>query len=565
MIEQSVAQPFRNSVRFCGGRLPYHVNAMHDDSALLRQYALGNSQEAFAEFVRHHVDAVYSAALRRVGGDTHLAEDVTQQVFAAAARKSQALSRHPVLSAWLHQATRNEAANSVRAERRRKAREQEAVAMEQNSPEPVHDTEWSQVAPALDEAIDRLAASDRAAIVLRFFERRSFPEMAAELSISQDAARMRVERALERLRARLSQSGIASSAAALGTVLANNAVAAAPAGLADSVAVSVGTTIAATGWATGPLGFMATMKANVTIALIAAAALGTAAYETVEFRETRLAIRDAKMGVTWRAPFERRRDEFVAETMGRLASLHGLLRSKQQTYSDPKEMVRRFGFAPEAIEAGDRFLQRHPEVAVALTEFCRANVRRFWEPGLRKRNVTPDHIEQMIDFQLYRPQSAIVLRIRDRPIVGPDGENMVFIAPGLLDPEKARASAEAIKGWAEFGDVAKDLIGDSNRRNEQNVGHSLATGLAEGLYFSAEPLSREQYEAMTAVFARNLDIAGLFIDVEAIMDQAKPHLTARQLEYLDLLCARGQFESRITRAIDSVNPPFDATTTGGGP
>jgi len=47
---------------------------------------------------------VYSAALRQVGGDVHLAQDVTQTVFADLARKARALSRHEVLTVWLYQA-----------------------------------------------------------------------------------------------------------------------------------------------------------------------------------------------------------------------------------------------------------------------------------------------------------------------------------------------------------------------------------------------------------------------------------------------------------------------------
>ena len=78
-----------------------------DDAALLRHYAEEGSQPAFAEVVRRHVDLVYAAALRRTGGDAHRAADVSQQVFTALARHARKLSRHAVLGAWLHTATRN--------------------------------------------------------------------------------------------------------------------------------------------------------------------------------------------------------------------------------------------------------------------------------------------------------------------------------------------------------------------------------------------------------------------------------------------------------------------------
>src|SRR3989441_5873055 len=86
------------------------------------------SEPAFAELLRRHVDFVYSAALRMVC-DAHLAEDVTQGVFVALAQNAGQLSDRTVLSGWLHRTTQNLAANAVRSDVRRRAREQEAAAM----------------------------------------------------------------------------------------------------------------------------------------------------------------------------------------------------------------------------------------------------------------------------------------------------------------------------------------------------------------------------------------------------------------------------------------------------
>ena len=102
---------------------------MNDDATLLRSYADDRSEAAFTELVHRHLDLVYNAALRRTGGDPHLAADVAQQVFVAAARHARRLSRHSVLPAWLHTATRNASFNLMKSERRRKARESEAVAL----------------------------------------------------------------------------------------------------------------------------------------------------------------------------------------------------------------------------------------------------------------------------------------------------------------------------------------------------------------------------------------------------------------------------------------------------
>ena len=98
------------------------------DQQLLRDYVNQRSEAAFAELVRRHVNLVYSAALRMVC-DAHQAEDVTQAVFAALALSAEGLKEHPVLSGWLHRTAQNIAAQTVRTDARRRAREQEATAM----------------------------------------------------------------------------------------------------------------------------------------------------------------------------------------------------------------------------------------------------------------------------------------------------------------------------------------------------------------------------------------------------------------------------------------------------
>jgi RNA polymerase sigma factor (sigma-70 family) len=164
---------------------------MTADGSLLETYATGRIEAAFSTLVERHLNAAYSAALRRVGGDAHLAEDVTQQVFAALAHNARKLSRHPVLSAWLFTTTRNVAAQLVRSERRRKGRETNFQTMDH-----IHQTaaeaNWNQIGPVLDEVIDQLSEGDRRAVLLRFMERRGFAEIGNTLRLTEDAARMKV-------------------------------------------------------------------------------------------------------------------------------------------------------------------------------------------------------------------------------------------------------------------------------------------------------------------------------------------------------------------------------------
>ena len=223
---------------------------MTDSQELLVEYAKNGSESAFRELVSRYSNLVYSTALRLVSGDTHLAEDVSQTVFMGLASKGRALSTEVMLGRWLHQHTYHVAMMTLRADRRRQSREREAVAM--NTLQDDNGADWREVAPILDEAITQLGSEDRTAILLRFFEQRDFRSVGEALGSDEDAARMRVNRALEKLHSLLKHRGVTLSVAALGTALATQAVTAAPAGFAASVAGTAlaaalaGTTTAAT-------------------------------------------------------------------------------------------------------------------------------------------------------------------------------------------------------------------------------------------------------------------------------------------------------------------------------
>src|SRR5437667_3825471 len=205
------------------------------DQELLRDYTGRRSEAAFAELVRRHVDFVYSAALRMVR-DAHLAEDVAQGVFVALAQSASQLRDRPVLSGWLHRTTQNLAANTVRSDVRRRAREQEAAAMnELHEPDAV----WEDIAPHLDNALGELSEADRDALLLRYFEGKSAREIAQTLGTSEDAAQKRVSRAVERLREFFAKRGVTVGASGLAVVISANAVQAAPVGLVVTISTAV--------------------------------------------------------------------------------------------------------------------------------------------------------------------------------------------------------------------------------------------------------------------------------------------------------------------------------------
>jgi len=243
---------------------------MNDSPELLADYVATGSERAFSELVARYVDLVHSAAVRLVNGDTHLAEDVTQTVFADLARLARTFSRKVMLGGWLHRHTCYVASNILRAERRRIARERQAAEMNalENQPDPA-----AQLAPVLDEAVNELSTEDRAAILLRFFEQLDFRSVGTALGSTEEAARKRVDRALGKLQAMLKRRGVTLSAGALAAALTASSVTAAPVGLAftiSSAALATAASSAATASTFLTVITMTKLKAGIITAVVAA-------------------------------------------------------------------------------------------------------------------------------------------------------------------------------------------------------------------------------------------------------------------------------------------------------
>jgi len=227
---------------------------MQSDSDLLRSYVFDASGAAFTEVVRRNVTLVYSCILRRVGGDTHLAEDVTQRVFSDLARKAPRLTKLTSVAGWLYVAANLASAETVRKERRRKIREILAHEMyEIVEPRGIQSPEgWSRLKDLLDELVCSLDAGDREVVVLRYFSKRSYSEIAEVVGTTDEGARKRVERALEKLRAKLERAGVRSSMDALEAELVKGSTSEPPVTLANRVAsiavIEFGTVSAATTW-----------------------------------------------------------------------------------------------------------------------------------------------------------------------------------------------------------------------------------------------------------------------------------------------------------------------------
>jgi RNA polymerase sigma factor (sigma-70 family) len=252
------------------------------DAELLREYVARANEAAFREIVTRHADLVYASALRQARSP-ELARDIAQTVFADLVRRApslgQTLSENASLVGWLYRSTRFETHTRLRDDRRRQARERQA--MENFDPTSEISTEWERVGPVLDEAMAELSDEDRDALLLRFFKNHDFRAIGVVLGVSDDAAQKRVSRALERLRAEFTRRGVTTTAVALSTAVSAHAVAVGPAGLAATLATAAltGTALATTVTATTAKAIAMTTFQKTIIAGTIAAAVSTGIYE----------------------------------------------------------------------------------------------------------------------------------------------------------------------------------------------------------------------------------------------------------------------------------------------
>ncbi|MBC8104946.1 MAG: sigma-70 family RNA polymerase sigma factor [Anaerolineae bacterium] len=212
------------------------------DAQLLHLTSSGDDAQrrsALEALVRRELDFVYAAAVRQANFDRHLAQDITQAVFILLARKAGKLRHDVILRDWLFVTTRYAARNALKIEARRRYHERRAAAershaIDSNDVAPLRE----RLAPLIDEAVARLSSADRAGVLLNFFDNKTYREVGEQLGVSEEAARKRVGRAIDKMRSFFAARGVTVDSAA-GAVAVSSALRASAGSVPSTLANSV--------------------------------------------------------------------------------------------------------------------------------------------------------------------------------------------------------------------------------------------------------------------------------------------------------------------------------------
>ncbi len=230
------------------------------DATLLTTFAATRDEKSFRALADRYLGLIFHTALRRTG-NRPLAEEVSQNVLCAMAKKAGNLARHPErLAPWLHRATILESLKAMRSESSYQRRKQ-LPNPEETPSGPDSGSIWADAVPLLDGALDKLPEADRTVLMLHFFGNRSFPQIAGILGKSADAVQKQSRRALEKLSRLLRARGVALSATVIAAGLSAEFAKAAPVSLAATAAAAAWSTPAST----GPITTLLSMKPKVLI------------------------------------------------------------------------------------------------------------------------------------------------------------------------------------------------------------------------------------------------------------------------------------------------------------
>lgn len=533
---------------------------MANDADLLSQFARDAAtpagQDAFAELVSRHLNLVYSAALRQVRSP-QLAEEVSQSVFTQLAHHASALKPRTVLAAWLHRVTCHAAIDVVRREARRQARER--IACEMSTLMNDEAADWTQIEPYLDLAVQSLDETDRAAILLRFFENKSLREVGEMLDSSEDAAQKRVSRALDRLRDYFTKNKIAVPAGGLALVISANALQAAPAGLSSAIAAA---SMAA------PISVSATLTTTKIIAMttlqkIAIGALIVGATVTIAYQQHK--VSDL-----------RRQNDAITQQQGRESALTAQIQKLQQERDQasnalasakeenaalknrPTEVLKLRGevgkLKDEKAQLGATTalskLTATPEERALVREQQKAGMGAIYKDFTKQMKLTSDQTEKFNDLladNIMQGIDEVTAAIRDK--TPPDQLSQIFAS----DNASLNQSIQNLLGadaLAQYQDYTKNLLGNLTVQQFQNS----LTGSSDEMQAKEAQLRQAIQQETQSALAN----AGLPSDFQAVPVLNLVNIASEQQAAQDIQLLQGIYQ-RVAAGAGSYLSPDEVT------
>ncbi len=203
---------------------------MTTDEVLLNRYTKTGDPAAFRELVDRYSGMVYHIGLR-VTGDQHVAEDVCQECFLELARKARTVREN--VAGWLHALATSRSLNVVRSRKRTTHREH---AVARNAVADTESSEWRELQPLIDRALNGLSDDLRLPIILHYLRGESQQQVAERLGIDQATVSRRLQRGVEQLRSRLGRFGVMTTVVAMTSLFGQSSAQAASSSLTGTLA-----------------------------------------------------------------------------------------------------------------------------------------------------------------------------------------------------------------------------------------------------------------------------------------------------------------------------------------
>jgi RNA polymerase sigma factor (sigma-70 family) len=531
------------------------VNMAVTDLELLGQFTREQSQDAFTALVNRHLNLVYSAALREVRSQ-QLAEEVCQSVFNILARNAGKLAPDTILSAWLYQVTRNAAVSVVRSEARRQAREQIAFQMSDMNES---SASWAHIEPLLDEAMDSLDSTDRAAILLRYFENKSLREVGEALGTGEDAAQKRVSRAVERLREFLSKNKVAVGAGALTAVVSANAIQAAPAGLAGTIAtgavlasaaISTSTSIAIT--KSIAIAMTATQKAI--IAAVAAGAIIAGVYQARQVSNLRGQVQTLQQQQVQEAALTNEVQQLQSERDRATNDLAALSAENAALKKHPTEVLKLRGevgrLRQENADIGSTSalskLTANPETMKMVRDQQKAGMGMIYKGFAKQMNLTSDQTEALNNLladYVMDNVGHVAAVLRDKPPA--DQVNQIFAGQEAQLEDQIQALIGA-DGLTQYREYTKNLLGTL-------TGDQFESQLS-GTDAEKKAKSQQISQVMQEDAGAALSTAGLPADYQTVPMLNFPNIASAQAGDQSLVLLSNIYQSAAARAGSFLSP-----------